>query len=44
MTASARPREGGDPEKEDWIPAYAGMSGNRVTSSPTEGWKKFLDL
>jgi hopanoid-associated phosphorylase len=24
---SARPREGGDPGKKDWIPAYAGMSG-----------------
>jgi hopanoid-associated phosphorylase len=27
---SARPREGGDPEQKDWIPAYAGMSGGEV--------------
>ena len=27
---SARPREGGDPAQKGWIPAYAGMSGEKI--------------
>ncbi len=39
MLFAARPRESGDPERKegkDWIPAFAGMSGNsyaRFTSA-----------